>query len=258
MEVILREDVAHLGKSGEIVAVKDGYARNYLIPHGLAYQATAGNKRRIEVEQQQRDARMASQRAEATGVAERLATISLTFTVKTGEGEKLFGSITAADIAEKLKEQGFAVDKRRIVLDEPIKMVGIYKVPVRLEAGVPGEVRGRGDVRVLVMDGRDRAVRGVRVHVAREQEREQEERGVVDGREHDDRAKGDRSPPARPQEQDERPRRGRHGDRSRLDAPLLLEDLRELDDLHDRQPAEILDDLLLGNVCHCPSVLGYD
>ncbi len=141
MEVILRDDVAHLGKAGEVVTVKNGYARNYLIPRGLAYHATAGNKRRIEVERQQRDARLVTQRAEAATVAERLAAISLTFTVRTGEGEKLFGSITAADIAEKLKEQGFAVDKRRIELDEPIKMVGIYKVPVRLEAGVAGEVR---------------------------------------------------------------------------------------------------------------------
>lgn len=141
MEVILREDVTYLGKAGEVVSVKNGYARNYLIPRGLAYQATAGNKRRIEVERQRRDAQVATQRAEATGLAEQLASVSLTFTVRTGEGEKLFGSITAADIAEKLKEQGFAVDKRRVDLDEPIKMVGIYKVPVRLEAGVVAEIR---------------------------------------------------------------------------------------------------------------------
>jgi large subunit ribosomal protein L9 len=141
MEVILREDVTHLGKAGEVVTVKNGYARNFLIPRGLAYQATAGNKRRIDVERQRRDAQVATQRAEASGLAERLASASLTFTVRTGEGEKLFGSITAADIAEKLKEQGFSVDKRRIDLDEPIKMVGIYKVPVRLEAGVAGEIR---------------------------------------------------------------------------------------------------------------------
>jgi len=141
VEVILREDVTHLGKAGEVVTVKNGYARNFLIPRGLAYQATAGNKRRIEVEQQRRDAQVATQRAEASGVAERLAAASLTFTVRTGEGDKLFGSITAADIAEKLKEQGLGVDKRRIDLDEPIKMVGIYKVPVRLEAGVVGEIR---------------------------------------------------------------------------------------------------------------------
>ena len=141
MEVILREDVTHLGKAGEVVTVKNGYARNFLIPRGLAYQATAGNKRRIEVEQQRRDAQVATQRAEASGVAERLAAASLTFTVRTGEGDKLFGSITAADIAEKLKEQGFAVDKRRVALEEPIRMVGIYKVPVRLEAGVVAEIR---------------------------------------------------------------------------------------------------------------------
>ncbi len=141
MEVILREDVTHLGKAGEIVSVKDGYARNYLLPRGLAYAATAGNKRRIEVERLRRDARVATQRGEAEQLSQQLASASLTFTVKTAEGEKLFGSITAADIAQQLKEQGFAVDKRRIALEEPIKMVGIYKVPIRLEAGVVAEIR---------------------------------------------------------------------------------------------------------------------
>lgn len=141
MEIILREDVAHLGKAGEVVAVKDGYARNFLLPRGLAYPATAGNKRRIEVEQQRRDARMATQRGDAEQLAQRLAAVSLTFTVKTGEGEKLFGSITAQDIAQQLKEQGFALDKRRVALEEPIKMIGIYKVPVRLDAGVQAEIR---------------------------------------------------------------------------------------------------------------------
>jgi large subunit ribosomal protein L9 len=141
MEVILREDVTHLGKAGEVVSVKNGYARNFLIPRGLAYHATDSNKRRIDVEKQRRETQVATQRAEASGVADRLAAVSLTFNVRTGEGDKLFGSITAADIAEKLREQGLSVDKRRIDLDEPIKMVGIYKVPVRLEAGVVGEVR---------------------------------------------------------------------------------------------------------------------
>jgi large subunit ribosomal protein L9 len=141
MEIILREDVAHLGKAGEVVAVKDGYARNYLLPRGLAYAATAGNKRRIEVEQQRRDAHLATQRGDAEQLAQRLATVSLTFTVKTGEGDKLFGSITAQDIAQQLKEQGFALDKRRVALEEPIKMIGIYKVPVRLDAGVQADIR---------------------------------------------------------------------------------------------------------------------
>lgn len=141
MEIILREDVAHLGKAGEVVAVKDGYARNYLLPRGLAYPATAGNKRRIEVERQRHDARMATQRGDAEQLAQQLAAVSLTFTVKTGEGEKLFGSITAQDIAQQLKEQGFALDKRRVALEEPIKMIGIYKVPLRLDAGVQAEIR---------------------------------------------------------------------------------------------------------------------
>ncbi len=141
MEVILREDVEHLGKAGEIVAVREGYARNFLLPRGLAFHATTGNKRRVEAERQQREHRLASQRTEAEQVAEQLGSVSLTFTVKTAEGEKLFGSITAADIAEKLKAQGHAVDKRRVELHEPIKMIGIYKVPVRLEAGVVAEVR---------------------------------------------------------------------------------------------------------------------
>jgi large subunit ribosomal protein L9 len=141
MEIILREDVAHLGKAGEVVAVKDGYARNYLLPRGLAYPATAGNKRRIEAERQRRDAHTATQRGDAEQLAQRLAEESLTFTVKTGEGEKLFGSITAQDIAQQLKEHGFALDKRRVALEEPIKMIGIYKVPIRLDAGVQAEVR---------------------------------------------------------------------------------------------------------------------
>jgi large subunit ribosomal protein L9 len=141
MEIILREDVAHLGKAGEVVAVKDGYARNYLLPRGLAYPATAGNKKRIEVEHQRHVTRLATQRGDAEQLAQRLAAVSLTFTVKTGEGERLFGSITAQDIAQQLKEQGFDLDKRRVALDEPIKMIGIYKVPVRLDAGVQADIR---------------------------------------------------------------------------------------------------------------------
>ncbi len=141
MEVILREDVAHLGKTGDLVTVRDGYARNYLIPRGLAYPATDANKRRIEAERERRAARLATQRAQAESLAERLGAASLTFTARAGEGEKLFGSVTAADIAAKLQELGFEVDKRRVELEEPIRMIGIYKVPVRLDAGVMAEVR---------------------------------------------------------------------------------------------------------------------
>ncbi|HXV86882.1 MAG TPA: 50S ribosomal protein L9 [Gemmatimonadales bacterium] len=139
--MILRDDIAHLGHAGELVRVKDGYARNYLIPQGLALQATDGNRRQIEAERKRRADRQAADRAQAEGLAARLADVSLTFTMKAGDGDRLFGSITAADIAGKLHEQGHEIDKRRIDLTEPIKLVGIYKVPVRLEAGVHAEVR---------------------------------------------------------------------------------------------------------------------
>jgi large subunit ribosomal protein L9 len=141
MEVILREDIEHLGHAGEIVGVKAGYARNFLIPRGLAYRATTENKQRVESERRRREEQHAAERAGAEQQAERLASLSLTFTARTGEGEKLFGSITAADIAERLEAEGYAVDKRRIELAEPIRMVGIYKVPVRLDRGVIAEVR---------------------------------------------------------------------------------------------------------------------
>jgi len=141
MDVILREDIEHLGRAGELVRVKDGYARNFLIPQGLALQATDGNRRRIDAERKRRADRHAADRASAEGLAAKLSDVSLTFTMKAGEGDRLFGSITAADVAGKLQELGYDIDKRRVELAEPIKLVGIYKVPVRLESGVHAEVR---------------------------------------------------------------------------------------------------------------------
>ena len=141
MEVILRETVTKLGRAGEIVKVKDGYARNYLIPRGLAYQATAANKRRIEAERSSRVHRMAVEHADAEALAEALNALELHFTAKAGEGDKLFGSITSADIAAQIAEKGYTVDKRDIELEEPLKMIGIYKVPVRLHAEVKAELR---------------------------------------------------------------------------------------------------------------------
>lgn len=141
MKVILRENVPHLGEAGELVDVKDGYARNYLIPHGLAYRATSGNKRRFEAEAKTRAKRSAAALADADLLVDELAKVELTFTAKSGEGEKLFGSITAADIAAKLGEEGYAIDKRSIVLEEPIKLIGIYRIPIKLHADVRGEVR---------------------------------------------------------------------------------------------------------------------
>ena len=141
MEVILRETIESLGRAGEIVKVKAGYARNFLLPKGLAYPATAGNKRRVEGEAVQRAQRPAAEKGDAEVLADKLATVSVEFTVKAGEGDKLFGSITSADIAGKLLDQGYTIDKRVIELDEPIKMIGIYKVPIRIHPEVKAEVR---------------------------------------------------------------------------------------------------------------------
>jgi large subunit ribosomal protein L9 len=141
MEVILRQHVTDLGQAGEIVAVKDGYGRNYLIPRGLAYPATPGNKARVAAEAKRRGHLLAGQKSDAEGLAERLAGVDLTFTANVGEGDKLFGSITSADIAAKLAELGHDIDKRIIDLPEPIKMIGVYKVPVRLHAEVRPELR---------------------------------------------------------------------------------------------------------------------
>jgi len=141
MEVILREDIADLGKAGQIVRVKDGFGRNYLLPRGLAYAATAGNKRRVEAEAVRRGQLLSREKDDAEALAARLTAADLTFQAKAGEGDRLFGSITAGDIAEKLAELGHAVDKRIIELPEPLKMVGVYKVPVRLHPEVRPELR---------------------------------------------------------------------------------------------------------------------
>ncbi len=141
MDVILREDVEKLGTAGDVVTVKDGYARNYLLPRGLAYPATEGNKRRLASEQLARSRRAEAEIGSARELAVRLETVSLSFTMKAGEGDKLFGSVTSADIAERLKTEGFTVDKKAVELHEPIKALGVYKVPVRLHGDVKPEIR---------------------------------------------------------------------------------------------------------------------
>src|SRR5918994_3714953 len=117
IEVIFREDVSTLGRAGEMVRVKPGYARNYLLPQGLAYEATEGNKKRIAAETRARSTRDQAERAEAERVAAALNGVSLTLTGKAGEEGKLFGSITAQDIADALAAQGHTVDRRRIELE---------------------------------------------------------------------------------------------------------------------------------------------
>ena len=141
MEVILRDDVPNLGQVGELVKVKNGYARNYLIPQGLAYQATEANKRRIESERKHREIRLAEQKSGAESLAAELNAIELTFTAKAGEGDKLFGSVTSSDIASELAAKGYKLDRRLIELPEPIKMIGAYPVSIRLHPEVRAEIR---------------------------------------------------------------------------------------------------------------------
>ena len=141
MDVILRQDVDNLGRAGELVAVKDGYARNFLLPRGLAYLATEGNRRRIEAEARQRVKQAGAALESARELAERLEAVSLTFTMKAGEGDRLFGSVTAADVADRLHAEGFTMDKKAVELHEPIKALGVYKVPVRLHHDVKPEIR---------------------------------------------------------------------------------------------------------------------
>jgi large subunit ribosomal protein L9 len=141
MEIILRQAVENLGKPGDVVKVKAGYARNYLVPHGLAYEATPGNLKRIQQERNRLDAAENERRGAAQGIAEKLEQVSLTFSARVGEEGKLFGSVTAADVAQQLEAQGFHIEKRQIDLHEPIKALGVYRVPIRLHADVKPEVR---------------------------------------------------------------------------------------------------------------------
>lgn len=141
MEIILRQAVENLGKTGDVVNVKQGYARNYLLPHGLAYEATPGNLKRIQQERNRLEAAENERRGTAQGQAEKLEQVSLTFSARVGDEGKLFGSVTATDIAQQLESQGFHVEKRQIDLHEPIKALGVYRVPIRLHADVKPEIR---------------------------------------------------------------------------------------------------------------------
>ncbi len=141
IEVILREDVKSLGRTGEMVRVKPGYARNYLLPQGLAYEASEGNKKRIAAETKARTTRDQAERTEAERFAATLNEVSITLTGKAGEEGKLFGSITSQDIADALAAQGQTVDRRRIELEHPIKTLGHHTVAVRVHPEVHAELR---------------------------------------------------------------------------------------------------------------------
>jgi len=143
MEVILRTTVDNVGKRGEIVKVADGFARNYLLPRKLALPATEGNKKHVERERKIVEAREAAEKAQAEAIAARLAGLEITIQRRVGETEQLYGSVTAVDIAEYLKTQGFEIDRRKLILPEPIKALGEHPVPLKLhrEVTVPLTVR---------------------------------------------------------------------------------------------------------------------
>ena len=141
MQVILRDGLDSLGSAGEIVNVKAGYARNYLIPKGLAYEATDANVRRIEREKAKFEERAAGQLADARKRASSIEGVSVTFHARAAEEGKLFGSITTADIADELAKQGVTIDRKQIQLDEPIKSLGVFSVPVRLHSEVRPELK---------------------------------------------------------------------------------------------------------------------
>ena len=135
MKVILREDVPHLGQPGAIVNVKPGYARNYLIPQGLAEPATSRNIKMMEHQLKLIKRQIDAAQAEAEQVKARLEEVSVTISKPAGENEKLFGSVTSRDIETALGEEGITIDRRRIVIAEPIKSLGVYTVQLKLYGG---------------------------------------------------------------------------------------------------------------------------
>jgi large subunit ribosomal protein L9 len=136
MDVILREHVEHLGKRGEIVKVAAGYARNYLLPRKLALPATDGNKKHVERERRIVEARESQERGVAEALGARLTAVDITIARRVGDTEQLYGSVTSGDIADFLKEKGFDVDKRKLIMPEAIKAIGDYDVPLKLHREV--------------------------------------------------------------------------------------------------------------------------
>jgi len=141
MEVILREHVDNLGRRGEVVKVAPGFARNYLLPRKLALAVTEGNRKLIERERKMADAREAEDKQTADAVASRLSQTEITIGRRVGETEHLYGSVTSADLAEALAAKGLEIDKRKIQLDEPIKAIGEFTVPVKLHRDVTAQLR---------------------------------------------------------------------------------------------------------------------
>ncbi len=145
MQVILKESVRELGQMGEVVNVKDGFARNFLIPKGFAVEANPKNMKALEHEKRKIQDLARKVKVGAEDLAARISAVTVTITAKAGEEEKLFGSVTAMDIAEALQKEGIEIDRRKLVLEEPIKRLGAYTVPVKL----PSEVVAQLNVQVV-------------------------------------------------------------------------------------------------------------
>jgi large subunit ribosomal protein L9 len=141
MQVILKEEIPNLGQMGELVTVKPGYGRNYLIPKGLAVEATPRNIKRLEHERRNIERRKEKLLAEARSIADRLRDMSITIAKKTTDEDRLYGSVTNREIADVLSSEGINIDRRKIIIDEPIRSLGVFKVKVKLNAELDGEVK---------------------------------------------------------------------------------------------------------------------
>jgi large subunit ribosomal protein L9 len=141
MQVILKEDVHNLGKAGDLVNVKPGFGRNFLIPTGKAIIATAGNVKQIEHHKKQIAAKNAQVAKDAQAIADRLAQVEVQIERQAGEGDRLFGSVTGRDIEEALQEKGIAIDHRKLVMSEPIKAIGFHTVEIKLGNNVTGKFK---------------------------------------------------------------------------------------------------------------------
>lgn len=140
MKVILKTDTKELGQMGSVIAVKDGYARNFLIPKGLAVEANEKNVKALEHEKRKIQELAKKVKASADDLAAKLSALSISIKAKVGEDDKLFGSVTAIDIAEALKDQGMDIDRKKIVLDDPIKRLGSYTVPVKIHSSTTAQL----------------------------------------------------------------------------------------------------------------------
>jgi large subunit ribosomal protein L9 len=141
VKVILKEDIENLGKIGDLVVVADGYGRNYLLPRGVALEASTKNMKTLEHQKKVIQARIQKQKSDSEVLAQQLSAISCTITKKAGEDDKLFGSVTSRDIEEALKAEGVTIDRKRIILEEPLKRLGVYSIAIKVHPEVTAEVK---------------------------------------------------------------------------------------------------------------------